>query len=51
MEKNAQALWGVPLWINITPDGWRIGEVYFSQEEAEEAARKSIFRLQTIRIQ
>lgn len=46
-----KGLWGCPLWINITYDGWRIGDVYTSVAEAEEAANNSIFRLTTIRIQ
>ena len=51
MANNDNNLWGIPLWINIDPDGWRIGDVYHSPGEAEEEARKSIFRLITIRIQ
>lgn len=51
MANNDNNLWGCPLWANITYDGWRIGDVYHSTEEAEEAAKKSILRLQTIRIQ
>lgn len=49
VQKNN--LWGCPLWANITCDGWRVGGVYRSPEEAEEAAKKSTLRLQTIRIQ
>lgn len=44
-------LWGKPLFINIDPDGWRVGGVWNTYEEAEEAANKSIIRLKTIRIQ
>lgn len=44
-------LWGCKLLVNITYDGWQVGDVYTSVEEAEEAARQSIFRLETIRIQ
>lgn len=46
-----KGLWGYPLWINVTYDGWRVGDVYASVAEAEEAAKKSILRLETIRIQ
>lgn len=46
-----KGLWGCPLWIIVTYDGWRVGDVYTSVTEAEEAARKSILRLETIRIQ
>ena len=48
-------LWGCPLFANIEQDGWIVeigGQcVWNTYEEAEEAAKKSIFRLQTIRIQ
>lgn len=44
-------LWGAPLYINITPDGYRVGDLYNTYEEAQEAAKKSLLRLQTIRIQ
>lgn len=44
-------LWGVPLFANIDPDGWIMGGIYNTYEEAAEAANNSIFRLTTIRIQ
>ena len=48
---NEKRLWGCKLWINITYDGWRVGDVYTTVQEAEEAARNNILRLETIRIQ
>lgn len=50
-DTGRRALWGVPLWVNIGPDGWLVGDVYTSIKEAEEAAKESILRLETIRIQ
>lgn len=50
-DTGRRALWCCPLWINVTYDGWRVGDVYTSIKEAEEAAKESILRLQTIRIQ
>lgn len=50
-DTGRRDLWGVPLWVNITPDGYRVGDVYHSIKEAEEAAKESILRLHTIRIQ
>lgn len=44
-------LWGVPLFANIDPDGWIMGEIHNTYEEAEEAANNSPFRVRTIRIQ
>ena len=48
---DSKGLWGIPLWVNITPDGYWVGWVHTSMEEAEKAAKESIFRLETIRIQ
>lgn len=48
---DKQPLWGVPLWVNITYDGYVVGDVYHTAEEAEQAKNKSPLRLQTIRIQ
>lgn len=52
---EGENLWGCPLWVNVTPDGWlaKAGGkyVWHSLEEAEEAAKKSPLRLETIRIQ
>ena len=39
------------MYINIDPDGWRVGDVYHTYEEAESAAKQNIYRLTTIRIQ
>lgn len=44
-------LWGCPLFANITYDGWIVGEIHNTYEEAEEAANNSPFRVRTIRIQ
>lgn len=52
LEKNEGIqLWGAPLWVNIDPDGWIVGEIYDSPEEAEEAATRTVIRVRTIRIQ
>lgn len=55
VDNSEGPLWGCPLWANVTPDGWlvKVGGryVWHSLEEAEEAAKKSSIRLETIRIQ
>lgn len=55
VEDEGVTLWGKPLYANVCPDGWVVGcggrYVWNTLEEAEEAAKKSSIRLETIRIQ
>lgn len=50
-KTDDRPLWGVQLFVNIDPDGWLVGDVYNTPEEAEKAKKDSMFRLETIRIQ